>query len=45
MNLRNKKVYVKDEKEENFWHKHYIWAFDFYVTKKLSQHKEKLYEL
>lgn len=37
-NIRNRKVYEKkdtdDKYDYDFWHNHYIWCFDFYVTKK-----------
>lgn len=36
MNVRNRKVYVKKDTDyiDDFWNKHSIWAFDFYITKK-----------
>ena len=41
MNVRNRNVYVKKETDYNhvFWHKHCIWAFDFYITKKWNYHE------
>ena len=36
-NVRNRKIYDKeteDKDDYDFWTNHYIWCFDFYVTKK-----------
>jgi hypothetical protein len=34
MDFRNRKVYINKDFLDDFWHKHYIWCFDFYITKR-----------
>jgi hypothetical protein len=38
MNIINRKVYMKKDTDD-FWNKHLIWSFDFYITKKWNYYE------